>query len=115
MTRSLGAVFVALALASFPALAQESAGPRAAKPSAKAAATAAAPMNLNTATAVQLETLPGIGARTAERIIEYRTKNGGFKKVEELMNVQGVGEKSFLKLKSLITVTPPKADRAVQQ
>jgi competence protein ComEA len=71
-------------------------------------------INLNTATAAQLESLPGIGARTAERIIEHRQKNGSFKKIEELMNVRGVGEKSFLKLKPLITVTPPKIEVAEQ-
>ncbi len=74
--------------------------------------TAAAPINLNTATSSQLEALPGVGPRTAERIIEYREKNGGFKKIEELMNVQGVGEKSFLKIKDLISVTPPKGKDA---
>ena len=113
MTRTFGAALVALAVVSAALAAQEP--NRAARPAAKPAATAAAPVNLNTATAAQLETLPGIGARTAERIVEYRTKNGGFKKIEELMNVRGVGEKSFLKLKALITVTPPKTDRAVQQ
>ena len=76
--------------------------------------TATSPLNLNAATATQLESLPGIGARTAERIIEYRQKNGGFKKIEELMNVRGVGEKSFLKLKPLITVVPPKAEASGQ-
>ncbi len=74
----------------------------------------AATVNLNTATIVQLESLPGIGTRTAERILEYRQKNGGFKKVEELMNVRGVGEKSFLKMKPLITVTPARSERAAQ-
>ena len=74
----------------------------------------ASPLNLNAATATQLESLPGIGARTAERIIEYRQKNGGFKKIEELMNVRGVGEKSFLKLKPLITVVPPKTEASGQ-
>ncbi len=69
---------------------------------------AAALVNLNTATQAELEKLPGVGASTAKTIIEYRQKNGGFKKVEELMNVKGIGEKSFLKLKALVTVAPPK-------
>jgi competence protein ComEA len=69
-------------------------------------------VNLNTATSAQLQALPGIGAATAARIIEYREKNGPFKKPEELMNVRGIGEKSFLKIKPLVTVTPPKADKA---
>jgi len=67
-------------------------------------ATAGAPLNLNSASVAQLEALPGIGRATAERIVEYRQKNGGFKKAEDLMNVRGIGEKSFLKLKPLITV-----------
>jgi competence protein ComEA len=61
-------------------------------------------INLNTASAAELEKLPGVGARTAARIVEYRQKKGPFKKIEELMNVQGIGEKSFLKLKPQITV-----------
>ena len=69
-------------------------------------------INLNLATVDQLETLPGIGRKTAERIVEHRTKNGNFKKVEELMNVKGIGEKSFLKLKPMIVVTPPKPEKA---
>ena len=63
-------------------------------------------VNLNTATVAQLETLPGVGRATAQRIIEYREKSGGFKKIEELMNVRGIGEKSFLKLKPMIAVAP---------
>ena len=68
-------------------------------------ATASAPVNLNSASVAQLEALPGIGRATAERIVEYRQKNGGFKKPEDLMNVRGIGEKSFLKLKPLVTVS----------
>ena len=90
----------------------EQGAPRRATPDAKASASA--PVNLNTATAAQLESLPGIGKSTAERILEYREKSGGFKKVEDLMNVRGIGEKSFLKLKPLVTVVAAKGASAEQ-
>ena len=83
-----------------------------AKASSKAAAAITTPININTATAAQLEALPGIGARTAQAIVDHRQKNGGFKKIEELMNVKGIGEKSFLKLKPMVTVSVDKADKA---
>ena len=67
-------------------------------------------VNINTATAAELDALPGIGAKTAARIVEYRQKNGAFKKVEDLMNVRGVGEKNFLKLKAQISVGGAKTD-----
>lgn len=67
-------------------------------------------LNLNAATAAELEKLPGVGPATAARIVEYRQKNGAFKKIEDLMNVRGIGEKTFLSLKPLITVAPPKGD-----
>jgi competence protein ComEA len=82
------------------------------KPASSPPAPHATAVNLNTANASQLEGLPGIGKSVAERIIEYRQKNGGFKKVEDLMNVRGIGEKSFLKLKPLVTVAPAKQDVA---
>jgi competence protein ComEA len=78
-------------------------------PQGEADAARVAAVNLNTATAAQLEALPGIGAKTAQRILDYRQKSGGFKKIEELMNVKGIGEKNFLKLKPHITVSAPKA------
>ncbi len=77
-------------------------------PADAADAARAAVVNLNTATAAQLEALPGVGAKTAQRILDYRQKSGGFKKIEELMNVKGIGEKSFVKLKPHITVGAPK-------
>ena len=83
-------------------------------PSTRETNAPAAMVNLNTATADELQTLPGIGAATAARILEYRQKNGPFKKIEELMNVRGVGEKSFLKLRSQITVAS-KADAGRSQ
>ena len=80
-------------------------------PAGPAGAAQKASINLNTATLDQLETLPGIGRRTAERIIEHRQKSGGFKKIEELMNVKGIGEKSFLKIKPMVFVAQ-KPDKA---
>jgi competence protein ComEA len=101
------AVLVSLcAVSARPTLARPAQAP--AHAAAKPAATAT--VNLNTATAADLEALPGIGAKTAARIVEYRQKNGPFKKVEELMNVRGVGEKNFLKLKPQITVGAQKPE-----
>jgi len=94
------------AMAVLPAGAQQKPQGSSSKPaSAKAAPTSSAPINLNTATQAQLESLPGIGPKAAQRILEYRQKNGNFKKPEDLMNVKGIGEKSFLKLKPLLTVS----------
>ena len=77
---------------------------------ARSAALTGTVVNHNTASAAEFEALPGIGAKTAARIIEYRQKNGAFKKVEELMNVRGIGEKNFLKLKAQLTVGAARPD-----
>ena len=61
-------------------------------------------ININTASAGELETLPGIGPSLAKRIVEFREQNGPFKKNEDIMKVRGIGEKNFLKIKDLITV-----------
>jgi competence protein ComEA len=105
--------FVAFTLAvagfSSPAAAQaKSSSSRSAK------ATTTGVVNINSASATEIATLPGIGAKTAARIIEYRQKNGPFKKVEELMNVRGIGEKNFLKLKPQLAVGAAKAEHEQQ-
>ncbi len=64
-------------------------------------------VELNTATAAELRTLPRVGERTAQRIIEYREEHGGFEKIEDLMNVRGIGEKTFLRLRPLVRIDVP--------
>lgn len=69
---------------------------------ARAAATEL--IDLNAATPVELEALPGIGPAMARRIVEHREKNGPFVKLEDLMQVKGIGEKAFLRLRPLLTI-----------
>ena len=61
-------------------------------------------VDINTATTEQLKTLNGIGDSKAKSIIEYRDQNGGFKSIEEIKNVTGIGDKMFEKVKDKITV-----------
>ena len=111
MHRSLTVLLAALALCGSSALlAQTTAKPGKAPKTVAAASASTEIINLNMATAAQIATLPGIGPKTADLIVQYRQKNGPYKKVEEIMNVRGVGEKSFLKLKSRLTVTTPKPE-----
>lgn len=69
-----------------------------------AASSAAGKVNLNTATAADLQKLNGIGERKAEQIIAYREQKGGFKSIDELKEVSGIGDKTFDALKDQITV-----------
>ncbi len=89
---ALGLAAAFLVLAASAALAQANA------PKAK--------ININTATQAELESLPRIGPKVAQRIIDYRAQNGNFKRVEDIMKVKGIGEKIFAQIKDLITVGP---------
>lgn len=61
-------------------------------------------ININLAYASELQLLPGIGEVMAERIIEYREQNNGFKKISDITKVKGIGQKKFEKIKDYITV-----------
>ena len=74
---------------------------------------ALAAVNINTATAAELEALPGIGPAKAKAIVAYRQQNGQFKTVEDLKKVKGIGEGIFSKLKDEESVAPPAAKKAV--
>ncbi|MFF5300292.1 helix-hairpin-helix domain-containing protein [Streptomyces sp. NPDC013161] len=70
--------------------------------SAAGAAAPTAPVSLNTATADQLNTLPGVGPVLAQHIIDYRTQHGGFRSVDELRQVNGIGDRRFADLRDLV-------------
>jgi competence protein ComEA len=61
-------------------------------------------VNINTATLGELQTLPGIGAVLAQRIVDYRTEHGGFRSINDLRQVDGIGESKFAQLKDRVTV-----------
>jgi len=66
--------------------------------------TSGGPVNLNTATAEQLDTLDGVGPTTAQKIIDYREQHGGFGSVNELDRIPGIGEKRMAALRDQVTV-----------
>lgn len=97
MRKSLNLILVTLMLAvSAVALAEETA------PSANAPAGV---VNINTADAAQLALLPRVGEKAAQRIIEYRTQHGPFKKTSDLMQVKGIGAKTFERLAPYISLS----------
>jgi competence protein ComEA len=63
-----------------------------------------AKVDLNTATVTQLDTLPGVGPVTAQHIVEWRTRNGRFVRVDQLREIDGIGERRFQQLRDLVTV-----------
>lgn len=75
----------------------------------------AAPLDLNLASAQELALLPGIGETLAERILGYRMENGGFSSVDELLEVDGIGEKKLAAIRELIYVTPAEVSAAVTE
>ena len=79
-----------------------------------------AAVNINTATQAELESLQGVGPVKAQAIIDYRKKNGGFKSVDDIKNVEGIGDATLEKLRKDLTITGqtsivvPKEKKAVK-
>jgi comEA protein len=91
------AVGLILSLFVFPLLAEQA-------QQAQAKKAPADKVNINTASLEELQKLPRVGPKVAQRIIDFRKQNGAFKKVEEIMKVRGIGEKIFAQMKDLLTV-----------
>lgn len=91
-----------------PAMAPEAAPPTAAAavpaPAADEGSVPVGLIDINTASAAELEAIPGIGPVLAGRIIEYRTSYGNFESVDDLVNVSGIGEKTLEKMRPHVTV-----------
>jgi competence protein ComEA len=102
MRKSLKALVLTLIVAAI-ASTSYAAEPVAGASNAPAPASAGV-VNINTADATQLALLPRVGEKSAQRIIEYRGAHGGFKKTSDLMQVKGIGAKTFERLSSYITV-----------
>jgi competence protein ComEA len=63
-------------------------------------------ININTASSIELESLPGIGPTTAQKFIDYREQNGPFLSIEDIINVSGIGPGTYERIKLLITIGP---------
>jgi competence protein ComEA len=103
---TLAALGALLTIPAPGALAQSAAKPAAAPASAAqakpAAAAPAVSVELNSATLQDLTQLPGVGPSRAQAILDLRTRMGGFKKVEDIMRVKGIGRKTFRKLEPML-------------
>ncbi|MEJ2366979.1 MAG: helix-hairpin-helix domain-containing protein [Acidobacteriota bacterium] len=97
------ALLFVLAGFALPSAALNAASPAKGAPQAKSSQNHAK-VHLNKATEKDLETLPRIGPKVAQRIIKYRESHKGFKSVDELRNVRGIGQKTMAKLRPLVTL-----------
>ena len=104
-SRIVTAVVFALALGAVAVSAPLFGAPPAAS---RAAAPEARPVDINTAGSAELESVPGIGKSLSQRIVAFREKNGAFQSVDDLLKVQGIGEKSIQKLRPYLTVAKAK-------
>jgi comEA protein len=95
--QSLYTFCVALLFVAIFALAGRSAAQK--KPSAT-------PVNINTATIAQLETLPGVGPNTAKSIVDFRNHSGPFQRVEDLLAIKGISKSKLEKLRPYVTIVP---------
>lgn len=82
----------------------EGGSPIVATPLPQVVATTTELININTASNAELDSLPGIGPTTAQKIIDYRTQNGPFVSTEDIINVPGIGPGTYERIKDLITV-----------
>ena len=104
-SRTVTAFTLALTLAALAASLPSHAG---APAPSKSAAADAKPVDINTAGASELESVPGIGKSLAQRILTFREQNGAFASVDDLLKVQGIGEKSLQHLRPYLTVSKAK-------
>ena len=95
----LGLACLLIALCAMPGYAYSAA------PRDDAAARDVAPVDINKATAEVLTSIPGVGQATAQRIVDWRGENGPFRRVEDLMKIKGIGEKSFAKIRPYVKVS----------